>query len=136
MTTTFTSLCADDVYVALKALCDVLRVADHVHVEDAVPVQPVDDMLGRDTDGGDEEFGSRFDDDIDELVELALGVIVAIQDTSISQCLVPCDWFCAHFVFRALPPTCGIKRSTPNGAFLSFRKLLSSAICSRSMSGV
>ena len=26
-----------------------------------------------------------------------------------------------YFVFRAFPPTWGIKRSTPNGAFLSFK---------------
>jgi hypothetical protein len=92
-------------------------------------------MLGWDTDSRDEEFGARIDDDIDEFVELALGVIVATRDTSISS-VHPVDSLRAYFVFRALPPTCGIKRSTPNGAFLSFRKLLSSAICSRSMSGV
>lgn len=44
-----------------------------------------------------------------------------------------CD---AYLVFRALPPTWGSNRSTPNGAFWSSRKDLSSAICSRSMSGV
>ena len=43
---------------------------------------------------------------------------------------------CAYFVLRAEPPTCGRSKSTPNGAFLSVRKDLSSAICSRSMSGV
>ena len=43
---------------------------------------------------------------------------------------------CAYFVFLALPPTWGRSKSTPKGAFLSLRNDLSSAICSRSMSGV
>lgn len=43
---------------------------------------------------------------------------------------------CAYLVLRADPPTWGRSKSTPNGAFLSVRKDLSSAICSRSMSGV
>lgn len=42
----------------------------------------------------------------------------------------------AYLVLRAPAPTCGSSRSTPKGAFLSCRKLLISAICSRSMSGV
>lgn len=41
-----------------------------------------------------------------------------------------------HLVLRALPPTCGIKRSTPNGAFLSTRYDFNSSICCRSWSGV
>jgi hypothetical protein len=28
------------------------------------------------------------------------------------------------FVLRALPPTCGMSKSTPNGAFLSLRSAL------------
>jgi hypothetical protein len=40
------------------------------------------------------------------------------------------------FVFLALPPTWGKSRSTPKGAFLSWRNPFNSAICSRSMSGV
>jgi hypothetical protein len=55
-------------------------VADHVHVDDAVLVQPVDDLLGGDTDGGDEQLGTGLNDDVDELVQLALGVIVAKGD--------------------------------------------------------
>jgi hypothetical protein len=38
MATTLTSLCADDVYVTFEALRDVLRMANHIHVEDAVLV--------------------------------------------------------------------------------------------------
>lgn len=39
----------------------------------------VDDVLWWDTDGGDEEGGLLLDDDVDELVELALGVVVAVM---------------------------------------------------------
>lgn len=35
--------------------------------------------LGRDADGADEELGSAVDDDVDELVQLALGVVVAAR---------------------------------------------------------
>jgi hypothetical protein len=38
---------------------------DHVHVEDAVLVQLLDNGLGWDTDGGDKELSSRVDDNVD-----------------------------------------------------------------------
>lgn len=50
--------------------------ADHVHDEDAGGVQAVDDGLGRDADGADEEAGAALDGDVDELVQLAVGVVV------------------------------------------------------------
>lgn len=77
VTATLTTLGADNVDAEVEALLDVLGVSDHVHVDDAGSVESVDDVLGRDTDSRDEELGARFDDDVDELVELALGVIVA-----------------------------------------------------------
>lgn len=73
------TLGADDVDANVNALLGVLDVADHVHVQDAGLVQAVDDVLGGDTDGRDEELGTGLDDDVDELVELALGVVVAAQ---------------------------------------------------------
>ena len=75
----FASLCADHVGAEGEALGDVLGVADHVHVEDAGLVEAVDGGLGRDADGGDEEAGAGVDDDGHELVELALGVVVAAR---------------------------------------------------------
>ena len=77
MATALTALGADQVGTDVEAFLDVLGVADHVHVEDAVLVQLVDDGFGRDADGGDEESGAGFDDDVDQLVELAFGVVVA-----------------------------------------------------------
>jgi hypothetical protein len=44
---------------------------------DAGLVQLLDDGFGRDADGADKELRARVDDDVDELVELALGVVVA-----------------------------------------------------------
>jgi hypothetical protein len=76
--TTLTALGADDVGADVEALLDVLDVADHVHVEDAGLVQLVDDGLGGHTDGADEQLGAGLDDDVDEAIELALSVIIAI----------------------------------------------------------
>jgi len=76
VTTTLTTLCTDDVNAGLDALLDVLGVADHVHVGDAVGVKLIYDGLRGDADGGDEKFCTRLDDDVDELVQLAFGVVV------------------------------------------------------------
>lgn len=53
MTASFTTLSADHVNAYLKALVDVLRVADHVHVEHAGFVEALDNMDRRDTHGRD-----------------------------------------------------------------------------------
>lgn len=39
-------------------------------------MQLLNDLLGRHADGADEETGALVDDDIDELVELAAGVVI------------------------------------------------------------
>lgn len=88
---TLTTLGADDVDANVEALLDVLDVANHVHVENAVLVELVDNLLGGDTDGRDEDLGAGLDDDVDELAELALGVIVAIKENT---WLVECFFFC------------------------------------------
>jgi hypothetical protein len=54
----------------------VLDGTDHVHAENAVLVELVDDVLGGNTDGADKELGALLDDNVDELVKLALGVVV------------------------------------------------------------
>ena len=73
----FATLSADHVDAELETLLDVLGVADHVHVEDAGLVQLIDNLLGWDADGGDEETGAGLDDNVGEFAELALGVVVA-----------------------------------------------------------
>jgi hypothetical protein len=52
------ALGADHVCAEGEALGDVLRVADHVHVEDAGFVEAVDGGFGGHADGGDEEAGA------------------------------------------------------------------------------
>lgn len=84
VTTTLTTLGADDVDTEVEALLNVLGVADHVHVDDAMGMELVDDVLGGNTDGGNEELGTGLDDDVDELVKLALGVVVAVQGALVS----------------------------------------------------
>lgn len=77
--TALTTLGADNVDTEVEALLDVLGVTDHVHVEDAGFVELLDNVLGRDTDGGNKKGSARLDDNVDELVKLALGVIVAVE---------------------------------------------------------
>jgi len=76
VSTTLTTLCADDINTESKALGNVLGVTDHVHVEDTVLVELVDDGLWWHADSGNEELSAGLDDDINELAELALGVVV------------------------------------------------------------
>lgn len=76
VTTTLATLSADNIDADVDALLDVLHVADHVHVDDAGSVEAVYNGLGGDTDSRDEELGTGLDDDVDELVEFALGVVV------------------------------------------------------------
>jgi hypothetical protein len=51
VSSSLTTLCANDIDAEIEAFLDVLGVADHVHVKDAGLVETVDDMLGWDTNG-------------------------------------------------------------------------------------
>jgi hypothetical protein len=135
---TLTTLGADEIDAEFEALLDMFGVSDHVHVQDTVLVEPVNDMLGGNTDGGDEEPGARLDDDVYELVKLSLCVVVAGAVFVSFFFLLGGGRFdlSTDFVLRAFPPTWGSRRSTPKGAFLSFKCPLSSAICSLNISGV
>ena len=53
-----------------------LRGADHVHDEDAGFVEALDYMGWGDADGGDEDLCAGVDGYGDEVVELAVGVVV------------------------------------------------------------
>lgn len=76
VTTTLTTLGADDIGTGIKGLVDMLGMTDHVHVEDASGVELLDDGLGGDTDGTDEELSTALNDDLDELIQFSLGVVV------------------------------------------------------------
>jgi len=74
--TTLTALSTDDVDTEVKALSDVLGVADHVHVQDTVAVELLDNVTRWASDGGDKEASAGVDDDVDEFIELSLGVVI------------------------------------------------------------
>jgi hypothetical protein len=71
VTTTLTALCTNEVDTDCKCLCDVLRVADHVHNDNTSVVQLLNNLLRWDTDGTYEECCLLFDDDINEVIQLA-----------------------------------------------------------------
>jgi hypothetical protein len=68
---------ADKIRSDFNSFESVLRVSDHVHVEDAALVQTVGCPFRGDTNGADEQFGAAFDDDLDKLAELPVGVVIA-----------------------------------------------------------
>lgn len=77
VTTTLTSLGANDICTGIKAFLNMLRVADHVHVEDTGGMQALNNMLWWNTNCRDKELGSAFNDYINKLIKLALGVVIA-----------------------------------------------------------
>lgn len=77
MAASLAPLSANHVGADIEAFLYVLRVSDHIHVEDACFMEAVDDVAGRDADGGDEEFGPRVDYNGYEVVEFTFCVIVA-----------------------------------------------------------
>lgn len=79
VSTTLATLGTDKIGADVETLLDVLGVSDHIHVEDAVLVQLVDDLFWWDTNGGDEEARAGLDDDVYELAELAFCVVVAMS---------------------------------------------------------
>lgn len=79
VSTTFTTLCADDVDTECKTFGDVFWVSDHVHVENAGLVELVDNVLWWNTYGRNKEFRAGLDDNISKLIKLSLGVVVAVK---------------------------------------------------------
>lgn len=125
VTTAFTTLSANDIGTGIKGLVDMLGVTNHVHVENAGFVELLDNGLGGDTDGADEKLSTALDNNVDEFIKLSLGVVVAGKIDKLVYDLLgkgeyP-DQGKTYLVLRALPPTWGSKRSTPNGAFLSVK---------------
>jgi hypothetical protein len=64
VTATLTALTANDITAKVEALLDVLGVANHVHVDDAGLVEPLNDVLRGDADSGYEQLGTGLDYDI------------------------------------------------------------------------
>jgi hypothetical protein len=77
VTASFAALGTDNVNPEVETLLDVLGVANHVHVEDAICVKLVNDGFRRNTDSRYEEFGARVNNDVHELIELAFRIVIA-----------------------------------------------------------
>lgn len=91
-----------------------LRMAGHIHVQNVVCVKFFHDMFGCNSDGGDEEFRFGLDDDVDQFVEISSREVDLIATRSALR-FERGVLTSPTFVFRAEPPTCGRRRSTPNG---------------------
>jgi hypothetical protein len=72
----FATLSADQINSDVKALLHMLWVSDHVHVENASLVQTLNNLFGRDAHGRDKKFSTTVNDDADQLVEFAFGVVI------------------------------------------------------------
>jgi hypothetical protein len=81
-------------------------------------MQLVDNMLGRNPNSRDEQLGATFDDNIHKLVQGAFGIVHLLR---VRQGILEIVRNCHTLVLRALPPTCGINKSTPNGKDGSFK---------------
>lgn len=69
----------------------------------------VDDPLRGNTDGTNKELGLLLDNNVDEIRELSLGVVI-LQERELGTRE---RGEARTLVLRALPPTCGSRRSTP-----------------------
>jgi hypothetical protein len=108
MTTTLTTLGADNIGTKVEALLDVLGVSDHVHVEDTVLVKLLHDGARRNTDSADKQSGATFNNNINERIELSVRVIMAVKKEKTNQSLKTSFLSAAngaYLVFRAFPPT-------------------------------
>ena len=82
MSTSLTTLSADHVDTELDTLRHVLWVTDHVHVKDAGLVDLLDNVLWWDSDSADKESGTRVDDNVNQVIEFAFRVVVAVAVVS------------------------------------------------------
>lgn len=82
VSSTLTSLGTNKVATDVEGFLYVFGVAHHVHDGDAGFVQLVDGPHWGNTDGTDEELGLLLNDDVEELGELALGVVVLRRSRS------------------------------------------------------
>ena len=79
-------------------------------------------------DSTDKQGRLAFNNDIDKFGELTIRVVFLGKKRVSVLVPVNMDVRRHTFVFLALPPTCGINRSTPNGAFLSSKWLFNSSM--------
>lgn len=82
MPASFSSLGTQNVHPVVQTFLDMFRVADHVHVQDSIGMQAIHDFPRRDANRAYKQPSLGFDDDIDELGQVALGVVVAVEVVS------------------------------------------------------
>ena len=75
MSTSLARLGADEVAPDVDGLLHVLGVAHHVHDGDTCFMQGIHNFLWWDTNGGDEEGGFLFNDNLDQVWQLTLRVV-------------------------------------------------------------
>ena len=80
MSAALAALGTNHVGAHVKAFLDVLRVANHVHVEDTVLVESIYDMFRRNADSGDEKLSTGINDYGNEVVQFPFRVIIATQN--------------------------------------------------------
>ena len=76
MSAALASLCAYDIDASIESVFCVLRRANHVHDDDSGVVKTLNHMWWRDSDSADEQLCALLDRDGDQLVQLAVGVVV------------------------------------------------------------
>ena len=76
VTTTLRSLRANDIHARVQRLDRMLRRTHHIHDQNASRMQAVDDVLRRHAHGGHKQPRAILDGDVNQLVEVAVGVVV------------------------------------------------------------
>lgn len=71
MATSLRALCTYDIGSSSTSLDYVLRMASHIHIQDAICMELFHDMLGSHSDRGNEEFCLSLDNDIDQFVQVS-----------------------------------------------------------------
>lgn len=71
----FGALGTNDIRASLAGFVHMFRMTDHVHIQYAMAVESGHDMLGSNSHGRDEQFGTAINDDINEFIECSSGII-------------------------------------------------------------
>lgn len=89
MSTSFCTLSTYDVRSNGTSFGDMFRMPNHVHVQDTVGVKFFDNMFRGDSDGRNKKFRATGDDDVDQRVQVAFGIVDLDRpvSASLSSCV-------------------------------------------------
>jgi hypothetical protein len=79
MTSSLEALCAHDIGTSFASFCCMFWVSAHVHVQNAVGMQFLDDMRRRNANGGHEQTSAALYDDINLFVEGAMCEVILLS---------------------------------------------------------